>query len=370
MNVSKPVRLIAVGGVTVICGTAAMLYGLHTPNKALVDRDNNDIDESSSSHRTKRNLWPRATLGRMVGVAASIPLPNVLRSPAYHAFCNTVGCDVTQTPSDLSEFRSVAEFMRRRVQPVSVSAESETLVAPCGGVVDAAGAAKAFGRIRVKGVDHVTRDIVGAPQDDPLTRAAVSVETTADKNNDVKRSTQAVSSHLWYIVIWLRACDAHRFSSPCDWKITERRHIRGGLLCPGPTAAEYPRNERVALVGAWNFGYFSFTAVGAAARRAVDLSFEPRRYARQRTGVASSAQYSAPLPVACGQELGAFRIGSAIVLIFEAPDAGFSLLVRPGDQIRLGQPLASFDSNAKSSPTSSRSMPSQRSTRERFRRSW
>lgn len=37
-----------------------------------------------------------------------------------------------------------------------------------------------------------------------------------------------------------------------------------------------------------------------------------------------------------GQEMGGFKLGSTVILVFEAP-SDFQLLVKPGDTVRMGQ---------------------------------
>lgn len=149
------------------------------------------------------------------------------------------------------------------------------------------------------------------------------------------------------------AGDYHCFHSPVDWTINFRRHFPGALLSVNPAVAKwvaglFSLNERAVYVGRWQHGFFSMTPVGATNVGSI------RVYADQqlRTNCTKWAlplpyydQYMEPseadaneIPLRKGEIFGEFNLGSTIVLIFEAPK-DFEFNIRPGEKIRMGQPL-------------------------------
>ena len=105
-----------------------------------------------------------------------------------------------------------------------------------------------------------------------------------------KPEMQRCKRSLYHVILYLAPGDYHHFHSPVDWDICIQRHFPGKLCgmampivqscvkkkiqCPGelltvaPWAAKkmpglFSLNERVVLAGEWEYGFFSFTAVGA-----------------------------------------------------------------------------------------------------------
>lgn len=167
------------------------------------------------------------------------------------------------------------------------------------------------------------------------------------------------------------------------------RHFPGTLFPISPVIARlipnlFALNERVVLAGAWKFGFCSMTAVGAYNVGSIAMNFDAsvqtnklRRSWRNPNleylsfggvGCFACARARTPCLLLCphgsvvcwwcmcaddtvypagavcpakGEEVGTFRLGSTIVLIFEAP-AHYRFAVQPGEKVRLGQPLGSL----------------------------
>lgn len=158
---------------------------------------------------------------------------------------------------------------------------------------------------------------------------------------------------LCFLVIYLAPGDYHRFHSPAAWVVERRRHFTGDLFSVSPYIAHRLRdlfvlNERVALLGRWKDGFFSMVPVGATNVGSIRINFDAtlRTNTKERThpahtfteAVYSRASVLQGQPLLPGEEMGGFRLGSTIVLVFEA-DKKFKFLVKPGERVKVGQAL-------------------------------
>jgi len=111
------------------------------------------------------------------------------------------------------------------------------------------------------------------------------------------------------------------------------------------------------LMGEWERGFFSLTAVGAYNVGSITINFDDTlqtnnikrdyicpnleyfswkgmgRHAHERSYSAEGKTISASK----GEELGQFHFGSTVVLVFEAENFDFS--VKAGEQVKMGQLL-------------------------------
>ncbi|TKY86129.1 hypothetical protein EX895_004954 [Sporisorium graminicola] len=159
---------------------------------------------------------------------------------------------------------------------------------------------------------------------------------------------------LFFCVIYLAPGDYHRFHSPTNWVAERRRHFRGELYSVSPYMARrlsnlFVLNERVALLGRWRHGFFGMVPVGATNVGSIRINFDKAlrtnvRMQRYLAGTYSEASYSGASkllggqPLAAGDEMGGFLLGSTIVLVFEAP-AEFRFNLRPEQKIKVGERL-------------------------------
>jgi len=47
-------------------------------------------------------------------------------------------------------------------------------------------------------------------------------------------------------------------------------------------------------------------------------------------------------PLHVGEEMGGFKLGSTVVLVFEAPE-NFKFVIEPGQYVKMGQPLGQIE---------------------------
>ncbi|RKP05242.1 phosphatidylserine decarboxylase-domain-containing protein, partial [Thamnocephalis sphaerospora] len=161
-------------------------------------------------------------------------------------------------------------------------------------------------------------------------------------------------NRLYYCVIYLAPGDYHRFHSPTNWVVHGRRHVAGELYSVSPYMAGilkdlFVLNERVVLLGRWKHGFFSMSPVGATNVGSIRINFDQpletnkaeRRLPHGTYTEASYASFSPLLggrPTRAGEEIGGFRLGSTVVLVFEAPKS-FEFALERNQRIKLGQSL-------------------------------
>ncbi|KOS14530.1 psd1-phosphatidylserine decarboxylase 1 [Malassezia pachydermatis] len=185
--------------------------------------------------------------------------------------------------------------------------------------------------------------------------ASVAMDLRAEALPQLEASRHVAPGHrLYFCVIYLSPGDYHRFHSPVPWVVELRRHFRGELYSVSPyVAARLPNlfviNERVALLGRWRYGFFSMTPVGATNVGSILIHFDRNlrtnlRAERHLAGTFVEATYNAASrvlggqPLAKGDEMGRFLLGSTIVLVFEAPET-FQFTCHAGDQVHVGEAL-------------------------------
>lgn len=172
---------------------------------------------------------------------------------------------------------------------------------------------------------------------------------------------------LFFCVIYLAPGDYHRYHSPVSWVVELRRHFAGELFSVSPWLQRtlpnlFTLNERVALLGRWKHGLFTMTPVGATNVGSIIVNFDKDlrtnwvgKRADGPPGVCSEASYAAGSkllggwPVKKGEEMGGFKLGSTVVLVFEAPGAtggegeekgaGFRWECTRGGKVKVGERL-------------------------------
>lgn len=161
----------------------------------------------------------------------------------------------------------------------------------------------------------------------------------------------------------------HRFHSPVSWTPTHRRHFAGELLSVNPAIVRFIPglfclNERVVYVGHWEYGFFSLTAVGntitlnnriasllktvfllgatnvGSVRIYCDKTLQTN-HRKKKSPLIDDKFLGNAITLQKGDPFGEFRMGSTIVLVFEAPP-NFRFSLMPGQKIKMGEALGYF----------------------------
>ncbi|XP_035040028.1 phosphatidylserine decarboxylase proenzyme, mitochondrial isoform X2 [Hippoglossus stenolepis] len=306
--------------------------------------------------------FPTRLLSRAWGHLNGVKLPTWLRKPVYSLYIWTFGVDMKEAAvEDLHHYRNLGEFFRRRLKPaVRPLCTSSCLISPADGRVLHFGQVKNSEVEQVKGVTYSLEKFLG-PQEGGSQESSLSFR---------ERLLTSPDNDLFHVVVYLAPGDYHCFHSPTDWRVELRRHFPGSLMSVNPGVARLVKdlfclNERVALTGQWQHGFFSLTAVGATNVGSIRVYFDQElktntpRYSKgsfhDHSYVANGNSVNSVLTAVCegvvpvdggvalqrGEAIGEFNLGSTIVLLFEAPK-DFEFNLQPGQRIRVGEGLGSL----------------------------
>jgi phosphatidylserine decarboxylase len=209
---------------------------------------------------------------------------------------------------------------------------------------------------QVKGVTYSLQGFLGEPTwDSRLSNTCtdhVNHDAVASSPPDYRQSLLLnKDTSLYQCVVYLAPGDYHRFHSPVQWDVTFRRHFQGELLSVNPKIARlipdlFTLNERAVYVGRWKYGFFSLTAIGATNVGSIhvycDKELTTNQWKWKWRKMESRHQDSflqglqeEKIHMCKGQPFGEFRLGSTIVLLFEAPK-NFKFHLETGQRILVG----------------------------------
>lgn len=268
---------------------------------------------------------PARALSRLWGAVNEVELPTWARQPLLGLYSRAFDCNLEEAEEpDLSKYSCLQEFfgryLKRGARPISpavVNSPADCRVLSYG-VIDRDGVVD-----QVKGISYRVDKLLGEELPEPQP-----------------------GNRLYHCILYLAPGDYHHFHSPVAWNPDLVRHIPGGLLSVAPVAARAIRglfalNERVVVRGDWDHGAFYYCAVGAYNVGSIHVLPNKDVVTNCINTPANSPHQDYPSTVSRlqkGEEVGAFRLGSTVVLVFEAPE-GMEFGVQEGQRLRVGDAL-------------------------------
>jgi phosphatidylserine decarboxylase len=266
---------------------------------------------------------PKDTFSSLVGLCSRQKLPRPVRAAIYRGFARRVGANLDEAELPLDEYPTFDAFFTRRLKPGlrTIDAPAEVVVSPCDGTVAEHGTAEAGRLIQAKGHDYK----LGALLCDA----------------DAARRFEGGA----YLTIYLAPRDYHRVHVPIDGAITGFQHVPGAAFPVNVAAVRhigglFTKNERLITYLDTPVGEVAVVMVAATGVGHMTVSYDAvATHARGRGRPGPRVRFSAPIPVRRGDELGAFHLGSTVILCFEPGRVVIDPLVR-GQSIHLGDPIA------------------------------
>ncbi len=271
--------------------------------------------------QTALTLLPKSLLSRAVGTAARLPIPAKVHQQAARAFARFFDIDVDEAALAPAECATFAEFFARPLKAGArpIAEGDDVVVSPVDARVAALGVAAGGRLIQAKGRDYSLCALL----DDPV------------------QAQRFMGGS--YLTLYLAPRDYHRIHAPLAGAIEACSLIPGELFpVNGPSVRAIPNlfcvNERLITYLATAAGEVAVVKVGATCVGTIRATYCD--LVARAAGAARCAQaFAPPLAVEKGAELGAFEMGSTVILLFEPGRVAFEPAVVEGAKVRMGQAI-------------------------------
>ena len=265
---------------------------------------------------------PKGTLSRLLGYCARRPIPRRLRRPLFTAFARRVGADLGEVELPLHDYASLDAFFTRGLRPGArpIPSDGATVISPCDGTVSAIGVAEGGHLIQAKGKAYTLADLLA---------------------DDAAAARFAGGP---YVTIYLSPRDYHRVHFAVDGPVTGFQHVPGTCFPVNAAAVKhvdrlFARNERLVTYQDTGGGEIATVMVAATGVGHMTVTYDAVETHMPRRGrPGPRVRFAAGRAARRGDELGAFHLGSTVILLFEPGRVRLRPL-EPGARIRLGDPL-------------------------------
>lgn len=278
------------------------------------------------SNRTAARILrtlPRERITRLVGRVAERPVPSAVLDRFLSLYVRAYDVDLSEAVVPPGGFASFNDFFTRRLLEGrrAIDRDPDAVISPADGRLDDEGPVDAAARFLLKGQTYDAAELLGSA--------------------DEARAFEGGR----YAVVYLSPRDYHRVHSPVDGVVRTVRHMPGSLYPVNAIGVEhvpllFARNERVVVhLDTERFGPVAVVFVGAFIVGKITLAFDgpPRP---DHGASPTERRYDADAPrLARGDELGAFLLGSTVVLLLP-PGPWRDDRRAPSGPVRVGQAIA------------------------------
>ena len=268
-----------------------------------------------------QRLVPQHGLSRCLGAFAATE-NGVVKRLLINAFKSAYRIDMTEFEGDSAEdFTSFNGFFARGLLADSrpMPDDPGLVVSPADGTVSQAGPIAAGRLMQAKGREYSVAELLG------------STDFAADLAGGS------------FVTIYLAPHNYHRFHAPCSGRLLQSIEIPGRLFSVNDVTERhvdrlFARNERLVLRVGASFGEYAMVLVGAMIVASIRVAWPgPSSPYRRRT-----SRTPEDVVFDRGDEVGAFLLGSTVIVLF--PDGAVDLAeaVVPGSTVRVGTTIGTL----------------------------
>jgi phosphatidylserine decarboxylase len=285
-----------------------------------------------------QHLLPQHLLSRLVGRLADSRI-GLVKNSFIRLFHHIYGVNMAEAQQENpTAYASFNAFFTRALKPDArpIDPDPSLLVCPADGTISQLGKID-YGRIfQAKGHSYSLTSLLGGDQD---------------------RARPFLNGQ--FATIYLSPKDYHRVHMPIDGRLREMVYVPGDLFSVNnATASEVPnlfaRNERLVAIFDTAAGPMAMVLVGAMIVAGIETVWSGQVAPKRHTIDTTRYDHHTPTPIvlAKGEEMGRFKLGSTVILLFGEHNIDWLKQYHSGNNTRLGQPLAQLiDKQVSPKPT-------------------
>ncbi len=273
-----------------------------------------------------QHLLPQHLLSRLVGRLADSRI-GWIKNSFILLFNRIYAINMSEAAEENpTAYPSFNAFFTRALKPQArpIDPDPALLVSPADGAISQLGKID-YGRIfQAKGHSYSLTSLLGGNQD---------------------RAQPFINGQ--FATIYLSPKDYHRVHMPIEGRLLEMVYVPGDLFSVNTaTVTEVPnlfaRNERLVAIFDTAAGPMAMVLVGAMIVAGIETVWSGQVAPTRRTIETRRYDGRSPTPIilAKGEEMGRFKLGSTVILLFGEKNIDWLKPYHSGSNTRLGQPLA------------------------------
>lgn len=272
-------------------------------------------------------LVPQHLLSRLVGRLAEVELP-WFKNRFIHWFIDRYAVDMSEAADPEPEhYRNFNAFFTRplRSDARPIQGGIDSIVSPADGVVSKAGRIEDGRIVQAKGQWFSALELLGG---------------------DAGLAAQFADGS--FATIYLSPRDYHRVHMPLAGTLRQTIYVPGQLFSVNQVTADnvprlFARNERLVCIFDTECGPVAVILVGAMIVAGIETVWSGQVAPPPRSNATLHFDRPpAPVELGKGAELGRFKLGSTVILLFGKDAAQWSSALADGSAVRMGAEIGAF----------------------------